>query len=228
VNRATLRVLAENGCDVTVVPSAGCCGAFHMHNGFLDEARQRARNLIRALERQEYDALVTNSAGCGSSMKEYHVLFEHEPEWLERAKAVSARTRDVSEYLAELGLVPPPNELRVRATYHDACHLAHAQKVRCQPRELLKAIPGLELVEFADSDWCCGSAGIYNFLQPELAGQLQERKVANIQAVQPELVVTGNPGCHSWIEAGLRARGSQVPVKHTIEVLAEAYGADQR
>jgi glycolate oxidase iron-sulfur subunit len=223
VNRATIRVLAENGCDVLVVPHAGCCGAFHMHNGFPEEARTRARGLIAAHEKVEFDALVTNSAGCGSSIKEYGELFHGDLAWEPRAHALLEKTRDVSEFLAELGLRTPPNPYPKRVTYHDACHLAHAQKVRSQPRELLKAIPGLDLVEFKDPDWCCGSAGIYNFLQPELASQLQEKKVANIAAVEPDVVVTGNPGCHSWIEAGLRARGSSVPVRHTIEVLDEAY-----
>lgn len=226
VNRATVRVLAENGCDVLVPRSLGCCGAFHMHNGFLDEARQRARALIEALEKETIDALVINSAGCGSSIKEYPEVFHAagEGEWEERARAVAAKSKDVSEFLAELGLRPPTRELRKKVAYHDACHLAHGQKVRSQPRELLQAIPGLELVDFKDPDWCCGSAGIYNFLQPEIAGQLQEKKVGNILAADPDLVVMGNPGCHSWIEAGIRSKGKTIPVKHTIEVLDEAYG----
>jgi glycolate dehydrogenase iron-sulfur subunit len=224
VNRATLRVLAENGCEVVVPRAAGCCGAFHMHNGYLDEARDRARALMQVFEREDLDAIVINSAGCGSSIKEYPELFHDDPQWRGRAEALAAKTMDVTEFLAELGLVPPGRTIRKRVTYHDACHLAHAQGIRSQPRELLQAIPGLELVPFQDPDWCCGSAGIYNFLQPELAGRLQEKKVENILAAEPEMVVTGNPGCHSWIEAGLRARGSQVPVKHTVEVLDEAYG----
>jgi len=224
VNRATVRVLAENGCDVLVPRAAGCCGAFHMHNGYLDDARERAKGLIEALEREEIDALVINSAGCGSSIKEYAELFHNDPKWAPRAQALTAKARDVSEYLAELGLRPPTQSYKKRVAYHDACHLAHGQKVRLQPRELLKAVPGLELVEFTDADWCCGSAGIYNFLQPELAAQLQDKKVANILASEPEVLVTGNPGCHAWIESGLRNRGSQVVVRHTIEVLDEAYG----
>jgi glycolate oxidase iron-sulfur subunit len=225
VNRATIRVLAENGCDVTVAHSAGCCGAFHLHNGFLDEAREKAKALIQAYEREEYDALVINSAGCGSAIKEYEELFHGQPEWQERARKFLAKAKDVSEYLAELGLRPPKNPFAKRVAYHDACHLAHAQGIRSQPRELLKAVPGLELVEFANSDWCCGSAGIYNFLQPELAVQMQERKVGNIMAASPDVVVMGNPGCHSWIESGLRARGNAVEVLHTVELLDRAYGA---
>lgn len=227
VNRATVRVLAENGCDVLVPRSLGCCGAFHMHNGYLDEARDRARALIEAFEKEPVDALIINSAGCGSSIKEYpevfHAAADGDRSWEERARAIAAKAKDVSEYLHELGLRPPTRELRKRVAYHDACHLAHGQQIRSQPRALLQAIPGLELVEFANSDWCCGSAGIYNFLQPELAGQLQEKKVTNILDVDPELVVMGNPGCHSWIESGIRSRGKTIPVKHTIEVLDEAY-----
>jgi glycolate oxidase iron-sulfur subunit len=224
VNHATIRVLAENGCEVLVPRSFGCCGAFHLHNGFLDDAKTRARGLIEAAERQEFDALVTNSAGCGSAMKEYVDLFEGEESWQQRARQLTSQVKDVSEYLAEIGLRPPTREFPRRVAYHDACHLAHAQKIRAEPRKLLSAIPGLKLVEFANSDWCCGSAGIYNFLQPELASQLQEKKVAHILDSGPEVLVTGNPGCHSWIEAGLKARGSGIIVRHTMEVLDEAYG----
>lgn len=224
VNRATVRVLAENGCDVIVPRAAGCCGAFHMHNGFLDEARDRAQHLIQAMEREEFDAIVTNSAGCGSSMKEYAALFHDRPEWLERARALSSRTRDISEYLIELGLRPPSQRFDRRVAYHDACHLAHGQGIRSQPRALLESVPGVELVPFRDQDWCCGSAGIYNFLQPDLAARFQETKVANIAAADPEILVTGNPGCHAWIEAGLRSRSSGIGVLHTIEVLDAAYG----
>jgi glycolate oxidase iron-sulfur subunit len=223
VNRATVRVLAENGCDVLVPRSAGCCGALHAHVGYLDEARKRAKALIEAFERREVDAVVVNSAGCGSTMKEYEELFHGDHDWEHRAQEFTRKVRDVSEFLVELGPVPPSNEFRKKVTYHDACHLAHSQKIRSQPRELLKAVPGLNFVEFRDPDWCCGSAGVYNFLQPELAADLQAKKVDNILTVEPEIVVTGNPGCHAWIEAGLRARGSQVPVMHTIEVLDEAY-----
>lgn len=224
INEATIRVLAENGCDVVIPPSAGCCGAFHMHNGFLDGARERAKALIETLEREQFDAFVTNSAGCGSTLKEYGELFHDDPAMAARAKALADKSRDVSEFLADLGLRPPSHEYRKRVAYHDACHLAHGQKVRSQPRELLKAVPGLTLVEIKDSDWCCGSAGIYNFLQPELAERLQAKKVENVLAATADVVAMGNPGCHAWIEAGIKARGDQTPVRHTIEILDEAYG----
>jgi len=223
VNRATLSVLAANGCEVVVPRDWGCCGAFHLHNGFLDGAQARARALIQASERGEFDAVIINSAGCGSSIKEYGHLFHDDPAWAERAARFAGRAKDVTVFLSELGLRPPTREVRRRVAYHDACHLAHAQKIRAEPRDLLRAVPGLELVEFENADWCCGSAGIYNMLQPEMAAELQAKKVGHILAARPEVLVTGNPGCHSWIEAGLKARGADIAVRHTVEVLAEAY-----
>jgi glycolate oxidase iron-sulfur subunit len=223
VNAATARLLAANGLEVLAPAGQGCCGAFHMHNGELSAAGERAQRLIETFERVECDAILVNSAGCGSAMKEYRHLFHDDPAWEERAAAFSARVRDVAEYLAAIGLRPPPHSVPRRVLYHDACHLAHGQGIRTQPRELLRQVPGLELAEFVDPDVCCGSAGIYNFLQPELAVRLQAQKVQNLLAARPDVVVTGNPGCHAWIEAGLRAAGSSVPVQHTVEVLASAY-----
>jgi glycolate oxidase iron-sulfur subunit len=222
VNEATVRVLAANGCDVLVPQRQGCCGALHLHAGFADEARKLARRMIDVFEREPLDAIIMNSAGCGAMMKEYAELF---PEGAEatRAKALGAKVKDVSEFLMELGPRPVKTERRARIAYHDACHLAHGQGVRAQPRALLAGIPGIELAPVSESDWCCGSAGIYNFTQPEIAAQLQARKVANLLATHPDMVVTGNPGCHMWILAGLKAAGKDIPVKHTIEVLDEAY-----
>jgi len=225
VNEATARVLAANGCEVLVPPALGCCGALHMHTGYLDDGRARARKVIRALEGLEFDALITNSAGCGSAIKEYVELFAADPEWRTRAEALTARSRDVCEFLMELTPRPPERPYPRRVAYHDACHLAHAQGVRSQPRELLKLIPGLELVEIERSDHCCGSAGIYNFLEPELAAKLQAEKVAHIVAAKPDVVVMGNPGCHAWIEAGMQACGAGIEVRHTVEVLDAAYSA---
>jgi glycolate oxidase iron-sulfur subunit len=226
VNRATVDLLAANGVEVLAPRRQGCCGSLHFHNGELAAARARAERLIEAFEDLDCDAVLVNSAGCGSAMKEYRHLFHGDAAWESRAEKFSARVRDVCEYLAAIGLRPPvrlqPEGLR-RVVYHDACHLAHAQGIRAQPRDLLRQIPRVELVELVDSDVCCGSAGIYNFLQPDLATRLQSHKVANILAARPDVVATGNPGCHAWIEAGLRAAGSQVPVRHTVELLADAY-----
>jgi glycolate oxidase iron-sulfur subunit len=226
VNHATARVLAANGCEVIAPSATGCCGSLHMHNGSLDDARARARQLIQIFQRKQLDAIVINSAGCGSAMKEYGDLFAGDRIWGPRAKAFAAKVRDLAEFLVELGPLPPPRTLPVRVAYHDACHLAHAQKVREQPRALLRLIRGLDLVELNESDWCCGSAGIYNLTQPELARRLQERKVANILDTGAEWVVTGNPGCHTWIEAGLRAAGAKLSVRHTAEVLDLAYAPE--
>lgn len=223
INRATVEVLAANGCDVVIPRSAGCCGAFHMHNGFLDGARSRAERLIPVLEAAEVDAIIINSAGCGSSMKEYPELFHGDEAWSERARGIALKSRDICEYLSEIGPREAPRKLPLRVAYHDACHLAHAQGIRTQPRALLQSIAGVELVPFSDPDWCCGSAGIYNFLQPEMAAELQSRKVNTLLAADPQAVATGNPGCHAWIEGGLRAAGSDIGVKHTVELLAEAY-----
>ena len=222
VNEATVRVLAENGCDVLVPQKQRCCGALHLHAGFADEARKLARQTMEIFERDRIDAIIVNSAGCGSMMKEYAELF---PAGVDatRARLLGEKVKDVSEFLAELGLVPVKKALSARVAYHDACHLAHAQGVRAQPRALLSAIPGIELVPVSESDWCCGSAGIYNFMQPDLATRLQARKVATLLAAHPDLVVTGNPGCHLWILAGLKAAGHDIPVKHTIELLDAAY-----
>jgi glycolate oxidase iron-sulfur subunit len=222
VHEATIRVLAENGCDVLVPQKQRCCGALHLHAGFADEARKLARQTMEVFERERIDALIVNSAGCGSVMKEYEELF---PAGVDatRARMLREKVMDVSEFLVKLGLVPVKRTISARVAYHDACHLAHGQGVRAQPRALLSAIPGIELVPVSESDWCCGSAGIYNFMQPELATQLQARKIATLLAPHPDLVVTGNPGCHMWILAGLKAAGHDIPVKHTIELLDDAY-----
>lgn len=224
VNHATARVLAANGCEVIAPSATGCCGSFHAHNGFLDAARGHARQLIQIFQRRDVDAIVINSAGCGSAMKEYGTLFAGDRIWEGRARAFAAKVRDLSEFLVDLGPRAPEHPVSRRVAYHDACHLAHGQRVREQPRALLRLIPGLTLVELAESDTCCGSAGIYNLTQPELAGRLQARKVENLLASGAECVVLGNPGCHTWIEAGLRDHGHAIPVKHIAELLDEAYG----
>lgn len=184
-----------------------------------------ARRLIAAFEPGNYDAILTNSAGCGSFMKDYgRHLFTDDPEWAERAAAFSAKVKDVSEYLHELGeLRPMPGSIAARVTYHDACHLAHGQKVTSAPRELLKAIPGVTFVELADADQCCGSAGVYNFLHPEMARELQTRKVAAILDTGAQVVATGNPGCLAWIAQGLPRGASAPEILHPMELLDRAY-----
>jgi len=218
VNQATLRVLAAEGCEVAIPPDLGCCGALSVHAGRADEARQLARAAIEALERTGADVIVVNAAGCGSSMKEWGHLFQDDPAWAERAAKLAAKVKDVVELLASLEPVAQRHPLPIKAAYHDACHLAHAQRIRSQPRALLAAIPGLELVEL-DSDACCGSAGVHNLLEPDSAREIGQRKVDSVIAAGPELLVSANPGCTLQIQMLLRERGQNVRCAHTIEVL---------
>jgi len=218
VNEATLRVLAAEGCEVVIPAGIGCCGALSVHAGRDVEARRLARQTIAALERAGTEAIVVNAAGCGSSMKEWGHLFRDEPAWADRATALAAKVVDITELLAALAPVAPRHPLRIRAAYHDACHLAHAQRIRSQPRALLGAIPGLELVEL-DNDSCCGSAGVHNLLEPDSAREIGLRKVDSVLAVAPELLVSANPGCTLQLQMLLRERGQAVRTAHPIEVL---------
>jgi glycolate oxidase iron-sulfur subunit len=224
-NAATVRVLQANGCEVVAPRAAGCCGALHLHTGFHADALQRARALIDAFApfMAELDAIVINSAGCGSTMKEYGDLLADDPAYAAKAKAFAAKVRDVSEWLAQIGLVPPPKRLDAIVSYHDACHLAHGQKVRLQPRQLLQQIPGLQLVEMDESDTCCGSAGIYNITEPQMARRLLDRKIANLRATGASIIATGNPGCLAWIRQGAEEAGIKVRICHPVELLDEAY-----
>ncbi|MBO0774568.1 MAG: 4Fe-4S dicluster domain-containing protein [Actinobacteria bacterium] len=224
VNAATARVLAAEGCDVIIPRGQGCCGALSLHSGRASEARDFARRAIGVFEAAGVDAIVVNSAGCGSAMKDYQRLLAADPDWAGRAAALTAKVRDVSEFLTELagsgeGLRGQRHPLPVLVAYHDACHLANAQGIRSQPRELLRAVPELKLAEIADGA-CCGSAGVYNLLQPEAAGELGERKAAAVRETGAPLVVSGNPGCSLQISAALAAGGGEPPaVAHITEVL---------
>ena len=224
VNAATARVLQAEGCDVVVPKSQGCCGALSVHNGREPEGQSFARDLIDSFESSGVEYVVVNAAGCGSTMKEYADLLADDPQYAERAKAFADRVRDVAEILDELGTVAPRHPLEVTIAYHDACHLAHAQGIRAQPRRLLEAIPGLELKEIAEAELCCGSAGIYNIVNPEPARELGDRKAANIVATGAQLLVTANPGClmqvTSAIERSAKEQGTTpMGMAHTVEVL---------
>jgi glycolate oxidase iron-sulfur subunit len=219
VNAATVRVLAAEGCDVIVPERQGCCGALSVHNGREDEAQRFARHTVEAFEAAGVDVVVVNAAGCGSSMKEYADLLADDPAYAQRAKEFTAKVRDVSELLAELGSVAPRHPLEVSVAYHDACHLAHAQGVRAQPRALLQEIPGLQLREIPEGALCCGSAGIWNVLNPEPARELGDRKAANIVSTGASLLVTANPGCLMQVAASLERRGARIGMAHTVEVL---------
>jgi glycolate oxidase iron-sulfur subunit len=219
VNAATARVLALEGCDVIIPRGQGCCGALSLHSGREGEAAAFARRTIETFERAGVDTIVVNSAGCGSAMKEYERLLSGDPDWAGRAAALSARVRDLSEFLAELGPAAPRHPLPVTAAYHDACHLGHAQRITRQPRELLRAIPSLRLVELPDGGTCCGSAGVYNLLQPEAAGELGARKAQAVLDAGAPLLISANPGCSLQIASALADRGQRITVAHTAEIL---------
>jgi glycolate oxidase iron-sulfur subunit len=224
VHEATIRVLRRNGCEVRLPAGQGCCGALHVHGGDLEGGRELARRNIAAFEAQGLDAVVVNAAGCGSSLKEYGALLQDDPAWRERARAFSAKVLDVHELLAGLHLdTPGLGPLRVAVTYQEPCHLAHAQRIGVQPRELLRAIPGLELLEMRESALCCGSAGIYNVTEPEMSRRLASRKLDNALATGAEVIATANPGCALQLAAELRRRGAAVPVRFVVELLDEAY-----
>jgi glycolate oxidase iron-sulfur subunit len=218
VNQATLRVLAAEGCDVVIPEDIGCCGALSVHAGRDDEARELARGTIAALEQTGAEVIVVNAAGCGSSMKEWGHLFQGDPAWAGRAAALAAKVKDVTELLAGLAPIAPRHPLAVKVAYHDACHLAHAQRIRSEPRSLLRAIPGLELGEL-DSDSCCGSAGVHNLLEPDSAREIGLRKVESVVAAAPELLVSANPGCTLQIQMLLRERGTELATAHPIELI---------
>jgi glycolate dehydrogenase iron-sulfur subunit len=219
VNAATARVLAAEGCDVIIPKQQGCCGALSVHNGREAEAQDYARATIDAFEAAGVDAVVVNAAGCGSSMKDYAQILGDDPEYADRAAAFADSVRDISELLVELGTVAVRHPLEVTIAYHDACHLAHAQGVRSQPRTLLKEIPGLQLREIAEAEICCGSAGIWNILNPEPARELGDRKARNITATGAELLVTANPGCLMQVASSLERQGTRIGLAHTVEVL---------
>lgn len=221
VNEATVRVLAAEGCDVVVPRGQRCCGALELHSGREDDALRRAKDTIARFEALDVDHVVANVAGCGSSMKEYGHLLADDPAWADRAAAFSAKVRDVHEVLADLlreGPRAPRHPVRARVAYHDACHLGHAQKVREEPRTVLRSIPDVEVLDIPEAALCCGSAGIYNLLFPEAASELGARKAANVRAVRPDVVVTANPGCLLQLGKHL-GDGPDVHLLHPVQLL---------
>jgi glycolate oxidase iron-sulfur subunit len=219
VNEATLRVLSKEGCEAVVPDGQGCCGALSLHAGREDEARVFARAIIRTFEDAQVDAIVVNAAGCGSSLKEYGRLFARDDDWRARAESFSGKVRDVCEFLGDLPARAVRHPIAERVAYHDACHLAHAQRVRRQPRALLASIPDLSVCEIPSGSQCCGSAGIYNLVQPENANEIGERKVENVLRTGARLLVSANPGCTLHIQKLLRQRNIVLPALHPIEVL---------
>jgi len=227
-HEATLRVLERNGVAVCLPSRQTCCGALHIHEGEMEKALELARKNIDAFEADGADFIVNNAAGCGAMLKEYGHLLKDDAAYAERASAFSHRVKDISEFLDMLGISGEMGRLELKVTYDDPCHLLHAQGIRSAPRNLLRRIPGIEFVEMPDSDRCCGSAGIYNIMQPELAGPILAEKIANIERTGAQVVATGNPGCLLQIRAGLRARMLPVRVVHPIELLDEAYRRGSR
>lgn len=222
LNRATVRVLCKNGVSVVLPEKQSCCGALHAHAGRLDDARALARKNIDACLDDSIDAIVTNAAGCGGTLKEYDELLKDDPEYAEKAKQFVAKMRDINEYLAEIGPRKPLRPLGKRVTYQDPCHLAHAQKIRTAPRQLLKAI-GAEVVEMPNSDICCGSAGVYNVVQNSLSMKLLAAKMDDVQSVDADVIATANVGCMLQLRAGVEQRGMKSRVAHVVELMNEVY-----
>jgi glycolate oxidase iron-sulfur subunit len=220
VNAATARVLAAEGCEVVIPRDQGCCGALMVHSGMEEDAIALAKRTIAAFEAAEVDVIAINSAGCGSTMKEYGYLLRDDAEFAERAAAFSAKCRDISEVLSELEPQAPRQPLKMRVAYHDACHLQHAQGVRTQPRQLLAGIPGLTIAEIPESTLCCGSAGVYNLLEPDTASKLGDRKVENLLTTDAQAVLSANPGCLLQLMSGMRRRGLKaMPAFHMVEAV---------
>ena len=248
VNRDTVEVLAHNECEVVTPPEQSCCGSLHAHNGEWTLAQQLARRNIDQFPPEQFDAIITNAGGCGSHLKHYAKLLADDPAYLKRAELWDAKVKDIHEWLAQTGIRRPSVERRsptrrgsnevdqrvgtetgapIVVTYHESCHLTHGQKVVLQPRELLRAIPGLQLVELPEATWCCGSAGIYNLTQPEMAGQLLKRKLKHIRSTGATVVATGNPGCLLQLINGAASEGLPLRVVHPITLLAEAYRVER-
>ncbi len=236
VNRDTVEVLAQNGCEVLTPPEQNCCGSIFAHNGELEDARALARRNIDQFPPEQFDAIVTNAGGCGSHLKQFSKLLRHDSGYAARAELWDRKVKDIHEWLVEIGIQRPAPDPKPEAripgpgnvTYHESCHLCHGQKISAQPRELLRRIPGIKLVELPESNWCCGSAGVYNLVQPEMANQLLQRKLDHVLSTGASTVATANPGCLLQLDNGARQRGIQLRVVHPITLLAEAYRASDR
>ena len=224
LNEATVRVLTRNGCEVSIPAAQTCCGALHVHAGRRQEARELARRNIDALLAGNYDAIITNAGGCGSTLKEYGELLEHDPAYAEKARKFSSLVKDATEFLASIELNQNLRPVPMVATYQDSCHLAHGQKIRSAPRKLLAAVPGFELHEMPLSDLCCGSAGIYNVIHTVMAMALLRKKMDSVNSTGAQVIVTANPGCMLQLAAGVKKFGRGQRVAHVLEILNQAYG----
>lgn len=225
-SRATVNVLTENRCEVVTPKAQRCCGAPHAAEGDTETVRDLARHNIDLFEQWNLDYVVADCAACAAQTKEYAHLLREDPKYRARAVAFSKKVRDISELLAEIPLKPPTGSVPVKVTYHEACHLCHAQGVKKQPRKVIGQIPGIEFVEMKESDWCCGSAGIYNITHPERAEEILDRKLQNVAATNAEVVLTGNPGCLLQLEGGVKRKGLKAKVMHITQLLDQAYRGD--
>ena len=224
VNRDTVDVLAANGCEVVMPPRQSCCGSLHAHNGEWELAQQLARKQIDQFPPDDFDAIITNAGGCGSHLKHFLKLLETDSVYRERAARWDGKVKDIQEWLMQIGLRSPAKPAPEQVvTYHESCHLCHGQKISAEPRAILRSIPGLKLVELPESSWCCGSAGVYNLVQPEMANQLLERKIGHIRSTRATVVATGNPGCLLQLVNGAQQQGLSLRVVHPVTLLAEAY-----
>ncbi len=223
INRDTVEVLARNGCEVMTPPEQFCCGSLQAHNGEWELAQQLARKQLAQFPPEQFDAIITNAGGCGSHLKHYGRLLADDPAYRERAALWDRKVKDIHEWLVEIGLRPPPKAPPQTVTYHESCHLSHGQKIVMQPRQILGAIPNLTLVDLPESSWCCGSAGIYNIIQPEMAGELLNRKLKHVQSTGAATVATANPGCLLQLINGAKQKALNLRVVHPITLLAEAY-----
>lgn len=228
LNEATVRVLQRNGCDVDIPGDQNCCGALHLHSGLRAEAQNLARRNIDCIVDGGYDAIITNAAGCGSTLKEYGELLHDDPAYREKAERFQASMKDITEFLAAIDLNPAMGTVLATATYQDSCHLSHGQKIREAPRKLLRSVPGLTFREMPMADLCCGSAGIYNIVHNEMAMQILQHKMEYAGMTEANLLVTANPGCLLQLRTGARLYGAGQRVVHVVEVLDEAYAAHSK
>ena len=226
INADTITVLQENGCEVLLPQGQECCGSLHGHNGAVEQARELARINIEAFDAENLDAVIVNAGGCGSHSKHYDRLLADDPAYAARAAVWSAKVEDIHQFLAQIGVRAPGVELPAqKVTYHESCHLKHGQQISAAPRQVLNTVPGLQLVELKEADWCCGSAGIYNITQPEMSMQLLDRKMGHVRDTGATVVATGNPGCAIQIAHGSQRCGVAVDVVHPVSLLAAAYRA---
>ena len=223
LNEATVRVLQKNGCEVVIVGDQNCCGALHLHSGLKNEAAALAKQNIDAIGDGNFDAIITNAAGCGSTLKEYHELLHDDEAYREKAKRFSFLMRDITEFLASIELNTNFGRLDYSVTYQDSCHLLHGQKIKAAPRQLLRSIPGITFREMPGADICCGSAGIYNIVQNEMAMRILDQKMKAVNSTKTEIVATANPGCLLQLRAGVEMHGKGQRVVHVVELLDEAY-----